>query len=117
MLTLAGDATQTRHHIFQIDVVAEGHLLLDVDRSDIGCIARNDGRSRRNLDVDHLVRRRMPARGNGTNAREQLALFIKQLDTIPQYANQFGDILAIIEGDWKERGRVPPSVASLCGSR
>ena len=46
----------------------------------------------------------MPTCGDGTDAGEQLALSIEYLDAIPELADQLGDILAIVEGHWKERG-------------
>jgi hypothetical protein len=45
----------------------------------------------------------MPAGCDGTDAGEQLALFIEQLDPIPEFTDQLGDVLAIVERNWKER--------------
>src|SRR5256885_8074015 len=87
----------------QVDVIAEGHLLLDIDGGDVGCISGDNGGSRRNLDVHHLVCWCMPTRGDGPDSGEQLALSIEYLDAIPELADQLGDILAIVEGHWKER--------------
>ncbi len=103
VLALPGNSAQTRHHVLQVDVVAERHLLLDIDGGDVGSVAGDDGRSRRNLNVDHLVRGCMPAGCDGTDAGEQLALFIEQLDPIPEFTDQLGDVLAIVERNWKER--------------
>src|SRR6266852_3350470 len=103
MLALLGNSTQTCHYVLQVDVVAEGHLLLDIDGDDVGSVASDDGGSRGNLNVDHLVRWCMPPGYDGTDAGEQLALSIKQLDPIPELTDQLADVQAIVEGNWKQR--------------
>ena len=103
VLAIPGNAPQTRHHVLQVDVVAERHLLLDIDGGDVGSVAGDNGGSRRNLNVHHLVRWCMPPSCDGADAGEQLALSIEQLDPIPEITDQLGDVLAIVEGNWKER--------------
>ena len=45
----------------------------------------------------------MPTGCDGADAGEQLAFSIEQLDAIPDLTDQLGDVLAIVEGNWKKR--------------